>query len=69
MYSTKDEKCKGLNEVKSQTERLNGATSDVSRTGASYENATTIKCQNIFLDILHDVIFINIVLDILNLST
>nr|XP_010905320.1 PHD finger protein EHD3 isoform X2 [Elaeis guineensis] len=43
---------KGLNAVKSQSQRLDGATSDVSITGASNINANTIKCQNVFLDIL-----------------
>ncbi|XP_008783326.1 PHD finger protein EHD3-like isoform X2 [Phoenix dactylifera] len=42
----------GHNEVKSQSQILDGSTSDVSKTGTSDVNANTIKCQNVFLDIL-----------------
>ncbi|EHA8587006.1 putative PHD finger protein EHD3 [Cocos nucifera] len=44
--------CKGLNEVKSQSQRRDGAASDVSRTRTSDVNTNTIKCQKVFLDIL-----------------
>ncbi|KAG1328090.1 putative PHD finger protein EHD3 [Cocos nucifera] len=42
----------GHNELKSQSQILDSSASDVSKTGTSNVNANTVKCQNVFLDIL-----------------